>query len=110
MLKTTITSYLLPFIPIWLYAEIHYRFRFFPFSRYFKKEPEIISKKKLTRTFSKLRLRLKRYEKDGKRSKYVISAEAETSKGKIIHSEGIDWRFGIALKQTISKLLKQIKR
>jgi hypothetical protein len=71
---------------------------------------EIISKKKITRTFSKLRLRLKKYEKDGKRSKYVISAEAETSKGKIIHSEGIDWRFGIALKQTISKLLKQIKR
>ncbi len=71
---------------------------------------EIISKSKLTRTFSKLRLRLKRYEKDGKRSKYVLSAEAETPKGKIIRSEGIDWRFGVALKQTISRLLKQLRR
>lgn len=71
---------------------------------------EIISKSKLTRTFSKLRLRLKRYEKDGKRSKYVLSAEAETPKGKIIRSEGIDWRFGVALKQTISSLLKQLRR
>tara|TARA_B100000315_G_C14595769_1_gene599118 strand:+ start:13415 stop:15034 length:1620 start_codon:yes stop_codon:yes gene_type:complete len=43
MLNTTITCYLLPIIPIWLYAEIHYRFRFFPFSLYFKKEPEIIA-------------------------------------------------------------------
>ena len=71
---------------------------------------EIISKSKLTRAFSKLRLRLKQYEKDGKRSKYVISAEAETEKGKIFRSEGIDWRFGVALKQTIAKLLKQLKR
>jgi len=71
---------------------------------------EIISKSKLTRTFSKLRLRLKRYEKDGKRSKYVLSVEAETPKGKIIRSEGIDWRFGVALKQTISRLLKQLRR
>lgn len=30
-------------IPILLYAELHYRFRFFPFSRYYKKEPEIIA-------------------------------------------------------------------
>jgi hypothetical protein len=31
------------FLPlILLYPEIHYRFRYFPFSRYFKKEPEIL--------------------------------------------------------------------
>ncbi|MBL7046950.1 MAG: hypothetical protein ISR95_04895 [Candidatus Marinimicrobia bacterium] len=31
------------FIGIILYAEIHYRFPFFPFSRYHIREPEIIS-------------------------------------------------------------------
>jgi len=71
---------------------------------------EIIYKNKLTRTFSRIRLRLKKYEKDGKRSKFVINAEAETPEGKVVHSEGIDWRFGVALKQTISKLLKQLRR
>lgn len=39
-LQTT-SSLILPFFL--LYPEIHYRFRFFPFSRYFKKEPEIIA-------------------------------------------------------------------
>ena len=34
---------------------------------------EIISKGKLTRTFSRMRLRLKNYEKDGKRTKFVIN-------------------------------------
>ncbi|MFH1862109.1 MAG: hypothetical protein ABH878_04780, partial [bacterium] len=32
----------LPFL-IALYPEIHYRFRFFPFSRYFRRQPEIIA-------------------------------------------------------------------
>lgn len=31
------------FIPFLLYAELHYRFRLFPFSRYYRKEPEIIA-------------------------------------------------------------------
>ncbi|MFQ6616900.1 MAG: hypothetical protein ACE5HZ_09095, partial [Fidelibacterota bacterium] len=31
------------FIPVFLYAELHYRFPFFPFSRYYRKEPEIIA-------------------------------------------------------------------
>lgn len=34
---------LLHFVPIFLYTELHYRFRFFPFSRYYRKEPEIIA-------------------------------------------------------------------
>ena len=70
---------------------------------------EIISKSKLTRTFSRMRLRLKKYEKDGKRNKFVLNAKAETPDGKVIRSVGIDWRFGVALKQTISKLFKQVK-
>ena len=71
---------------------------------------EIITKAKVSRLFSKIKLRLKKYEKDGKRSKFVINAEAETPEGKIIRAEGFDWSFGIALKETISKLIKQIKR
>ncbi len=71
---------------------------------------EIISKSKLTRNFSKLKLRLKTYENSGKRSKFVLNAEAETTEGKIIHSEGVDWRFGVALKETVSRLIKQLRR
>ena len=71
---------------------------------------EIISKSKLTRNFSKIRLRLKTYEKGGNRSKFAVSAEAETPEGKVLHSEGVDWRFGVALKETISKLMKQLRR
>ncbi len=71
---------------------------------------EIISKSKLNRNFSKIRLRLKKYEKGGNRSKFALSAEAETTDGKVIHSEGVDWRFAVALKEAISKLIKQLRR
>jgi len=71
---------------------------------------EIISKANVSRIFSKIRLRLKKYEKEGKRSKFVISAEAETPKGKVIRAENVDWRFGMALKGTISKLIRQNRK
>jgi hypothetical protein len=53
---------------------------------------------------------LKRYGKQGKRTKYAITGEAETQEGKVIRAEGVDWRFGMALKELFSKLIRQSKK
>tara|TARA_Y100000310_G_C20420723_1_gene686552 strand:- start:492 stop:770 length:279 start_codon:yes stop_codon:yes gene_type:complete len=71
---------------------------------------EILGKSLFARKFKRLHLRLKKYEKQGKRSKYTLTAEAETPEGKVIHAKGTNWRFGLALKAVTSKLTKQIRR
>ncbi|RZD32267.1 MAG: hypothetical protein CXT77_00660 [uncultured DHVE6 group euryarchaeote] len=71
---------------------------------------ELIEKSPLTRQFKSIRLRLKRYGKQGKRTKYAITGEAETQEGKVIRAEGVDWRFGMALKELFSKLIRQSKK
>ncbi len=71
---------------------------------------ELISNSLLSRQFKRMRLRLKRYGKGGKRTKYAITGEAETPEGKVIRAEGVDWRFGMALKELFSKLVKQRKK
>lgn len=71
---------------------------------------EILGKKLFSRQFKRLRLRMKRYEKQGKRTKYAITAEAETPEGKVIRAEGVDWKFGLAMKELTGRLSRQIKR
>ena len=71
---------------------------------------EILGKKLFSRKFKRLRLRMKRYEKEGKRTKYAITGEAETQEGKVIRAEGVDWRFGMALKDLFNKLIRQSKK
>ncbi len=71
---------------------------------------EILGKKLFSRQFKRLRLRMKRYEKQGKRTKYAITAEAETPEGKVVRAEGVDWKFGLAMKELTSRLSRQIKR
>jgi len=71
---------------------------------------EILGKNLFSSKFKRLRLRLKRYEKEGKRTKYSITGEAETPEGKIIRAEGVDWKFGLAMKELTRRLSRQIKR
>ena len=70
---------------------------------------EVLSKKLFSRKFKRLRLRMKRYEKQGKRTKYSITGEAETPEGKIVRAEGVAWQFGLAMKELTGRLSRQIK-
>ena len=70
---------------------------------------EVLSKKLFSRKFKRLRLRMKRYEKQGKRTKYAITGEAETPEGKIVRAEGVAWQFGLAMKELTGRLSRQIK-
>jgi len=70
---------------------------------------EVLSKKLFSRNFKRLRLRMKRYEKQGKRTKYAITGEAETPEGKIVRAEGVAWQFGLAMKELTGRLSRQIK-